>query len=210
MNRTLPPGDYGHRNVDPFRASRAAGSLPGVNGLVGRVADSYRPETRKAAGVESGGGKNQASAGSAFDGVGALIADHLAGYGQPVVLGQGAACAEHGPRGVLLPAHFGHDLFEGRAAFALEHLDYAAGLAFCAGSFRGLFACGRFGLAGGLLGRRFLRGRNVGRLFADVGLRFGSGRLFRRSLFGSGLQSRPFASGSGSGTLSLATSAPRL
>src|ERR1039458_10079447 len=76
--------------------------------------------TKKAAGVESGGGEERYSVGSAFDGVDPLVANLLAGGDQPVLLRQGAARAEHGPGRMFLPFHGGHDLFQRGAARALE------------------------------------------------------------------------------------------
>jgi len=53
MNRTLPPGDRGHRSVAPRRSSGFAGVVPGARGLVGGTEDPDGT-TRKAAGVEAG------------------------------------------------------------------------------------------------------------------------------------------------------------
>src|ERR1035441_10342314 len=87
------------------------------------------PETRKAA------GRLNPAAGSVFmfrsglDEVGPGFADLIAGDGQAMLLRQRSARAQQGSRGVLLPAHPGHDLFQSRAAFALQHLDHLARLA---------------------------------------------------------------------------------
>ena len=43
MNRTLPPGDRGHRSPDPGRASGPPGSLPGALRLVGGTAAAASP-----------------------------------------------------------------------------------------------------------------------------------------------------------------------
>jgi hypothetical protein len=91
---------------------------------------------KKAAGVESGGAKKRASISSGFDGVRPLVANFLAGNDQPVFLRQRAARAHHGPRGVRLPAHRGHNLLQCCAAFAFKYGDRLAGLAsfpWCAG-----------------------------------------------------------------------------
>jgi len=42
MNRSLPPGDCGHRGSDPVRASRRARAVPGAYRLVGGAEDSLR------------------------------------------------------------------------------------------------------------------------------------------------------------------------
>ena len=168
MNRALPPRDRGHRASVAFGQSGLAGVVSRAGGLVGGIENSA--ETRKAAGSESGGVK-RSCVDSGFDGVDSLVAHLLTGDHQPVFLGQRATRAQHGPRCVLLPTHRGHDLFQRGAAFAFEHFDHSAGLAFLARGFGSLPAHGRFLLPGGLLGRGGFRGRDVGRLFANVGLR---------------------------------------
>jgi len=69
--------------------------------------------TKKAAGVESGGGREKSSTSLSFDQVDPLLANLLTGHDQPVLLSQRAARAQHGPRGVLLPAHRSHNFLKG-------------------------------------------------------------------------------------------------
>ena len=73
MNRPLPSRNRRHRSGDPGWQSRRAGAVSGAVGLVGGVEDSRSgTETRKAAGVESGGRSKAAWFGSGFDRVGPL------------------------------------------------------------------------------------------------------------------------------------------
>jgi hypothetical protein len=47
VNRTLPPGDCGHRSADPGRASGPARAVLGACGLVGGTeAAAYGPNTK--------------------------------------------------------------------------------------------------------------------------------------------------------------------
>ncbi len=73
MNRALPTRDRGNRSGAARRDSRPSGSMSSAFGLVGGVAHSRSgTETRKAAGVESGGGKRADFIASSFDRVGSL------------------------------------------------------------------------------------------------------------------------------------------
>ena len=49
MNRALPPGDCGHRNSDPSRASGSRGVVLGTRRLVGGVAAARKEEIRHGA-----------------------------------------------------------------------------------------------------------------------------------------------------------------
>jgi hypothetical protein len=111
MKGAVPSRDRGGRGTASRRAPGSSRTMPGAGGLVGGV-ENDRSRTKKAAGVESDGGEGQPSVGSAFDGVDAFIANLLACDGQPVVLRQRTTRAQHGPGGVFLPAHRGHDLLE--------------------------------------------------------------------------------------------------
>jgi len=188
MNKAMPARDRGDRGSATRRASRRAGTLSRASRLVGRVANPRsRAETRKAAGVESGGGRKRASVGSRFDGVSPLVAHLFAGYRQPVVLRQRASSAEHGASCMFLPAHRGHDFLQRYTAFALEHCDNLAG--FTALPRRTCFFRGRGGVRlfrlGGLLLRGRLRRRHVGRLWRNGG-RNGGLRGLGNDRFGRG------------------------
>ena len=80
--------------------------------------------------------------------------------------------------GVLLPAHFLHNLGQRRAVLALQHGEHLRGLAALAGTIS-LRLRGFLGRLGGLLGRGRLLGRlglggrNTARLFRTLGLRGG-------------------------------------
>jgi hypothetical protein len=65
MNRTLPPGDRGHRGPDSRWASGLAGAMPRLGGLVGGVAAAGRsdgPKTRKARRSRSRAGRGAGEA----------------------------------------------------------------------------------------------------------------------------------------------------
>jgi hypothetical protein len=57
---------------------------------------ALRPQTRIAAGSDTCGVGNGCLVDSALDRVCPLVVDDLAGYDEPLVLGQRAASAEHG------------------------------------------------------------------------------------------------------------------
>src|SRR6185312_5724655 len=145
----------------------------------------------------------RSSVGSAFDGVGPLVANLLAGYDQPVLLRQRAARAQHGPPGVPLPAHRRHNFLQRRAAFALEHRDDLARLAALARrARRGCFLCGggvalrdkKVDVFGGLGLRESLLRRDVGRVWRNGRSR---GGLRGRGKGCFGLSRFRFISGSG-------------
>src|ERR1700674_391887 len=72
-HRALPPRDSDYRSRPSRRQTRRRGAVPGAVGLVGRTEDSRSgAQTRKAAGVESGGKREAAWFGSGFYRVGAL------------------------------------------------------------------------------------------------------------------------------------------
>src|ERR1019366_3601031 len=113
-----------------------------------------------------------------------LVANLLAGYDQPVLLGQRATRTEHCANCMFQPTHLGHDLLQRRPALALEHRDHLAGLASlprCTSFFRG-GGGGRLFRAAGLLLRGRLRRRHVGRLWRNGGTN-GGFLAFRNDLF---------------------------
>jgi WD40 repeat protein len=172
MNGTLPTRDRGYRESASGRTPGRSRTMPGAGRLVVRVANPRRgAETRKAAGVESGGWQERARRGSRFDGVNALLADLLAGYDQPVLLRERAPGTQHGPGGVFQPAHLGHNLLQRCPARLFQHCNnQAVFTAFAGGA--SLLRGGRdrrlFRAAGLLLRARFRR-RHVGRLWRNGG-----------------------------------------
>jgi len=155
-------------------------------------------QTRKAAGVESGGVDESVSR-LRLDLVSPFSVPALSGKdGQAHLLAEGAA--DESAHAVSLPVGRCHDLLQGHAAFALHQFEDLSGLATLARRGRVLGHFGRLLRPAGLLSRRGFLGRNVGRLWrflrvrggfflSRLGLRCNRGfsdRFGRRTFFGYG------------------------
>ncbi len=133
MNGTMPARDRSDRGSTPRRASGPARAMPGSCGLVGGVANPESgAETRKAAGVKSGGRRDGALSGSAFDRIAAFPVLSLCGYdGQAQLLAEGPA--DEPANAVGLPPSRLHQILQRYASRALHQVEDFLGFAPLAG-----------------------------------------------------------------------------
>ena len=150
MNRTMPPGDCGHRSAAARRSPGRAGALLGALGLVGGAADSAGPAIRKAAGRNAGGLLERMHLSSGADGVVALPVLALGGDDlQAHLLANGAG--EEPAHGMRLPAGGRHQSLRSHSARAPQQTEHERRLAAVAGAFGLRGGLGRLLGPGGLL-----------------------------------------------------------
>src|ERR1700722_4453828 len=119
MNRTLPPGDCGHRSGDSHGSHRSAGALPGAIGLVSGV--THSPERATPPGWNPAARRNWRPYKSAFDRIAALAVLPLGGRNRQAHLladGPGKESAQ----GMRLPAGRFEQFLCGRPAWPLQQV----------------------------------------------------------------------------------------
>ncbi len=165
MNRTLPPGDRGHRSGDSHGSHRSAGALPGAIGLVSGV--THSPERATPPGWNPAARRNWRPYKSAFDRIAALAVLPLRGNnGQAHFLTNGSR--KEAAQRMRLPASGFEQLLSTGSARPFQQFEDGRGFAALAC----VVSCAsrRFLLRGGLLSRLGFGGRSVRATCASSGL----------------------------------------